>query len=223
MIINIGKNNLIKLVSNQLTNNFSLDVNEESFLLEAISEALQRTERCFSNTNNKYYWNKNGELVFNPYHSAQNSIFLYFLSKEAWLMGKTLLADRIYYLNKMLNCCDLFYEIDLPEIFLLEHPVGSVMGRASYSNFFVFYQNCTVGGNKDAYPILGEFVWLFANSTIIGKSDIGSNVFVSAGTLIMDENIPDNTIVFGKSPNLILKQKPKEYFYNKSIFNFHKK
>ena len=123
----------------------------------------------------------------------------------------------------MLNCCDIYYETNLPDIFFLDHPVGSVMGRASYSNYFTFAQNCTVGGNHGIYPCFGEFVSLFANATVIGNSQIGNNVFISANTLVKDEVISDNTIVFGKSPNLIFKQKPPEYFYQASVFKSHKK
>jgi serine O-acetyltransferase len=85
------------------------------------------------------------------------------------------------------------------------------MGRAEYSDKFYFYQGCTVGGNKGKYPILQEGVVMFANSTILGDSQIGNNVLISAGTLIKDEIIPDNCMVFGQSPNLVIKVKDKQY------------
>lgn len=45
-----------------------------------------------------------------------------------------------------MNGVDLFYAIELPQKFGAEHPLGSVMGRAKYSEGFFFYQGCTVGG-----------------------------------------------------------------------------
>jgi serine O-acetyltransferase len=221
-IINFSRDELNKLVFKQIHNNFNLYKNDETSLLSAISNSLLRTEKCFTENTNKYYLNDNKELIFSPYHSGQYSIFLYFASREAFLGGNKLLADKIYYLNKMLNCCDLYYEVVLPDIFFVEHPIGSVMGRASYSNFFLFQQNCTVGGNHDIYPCFDEFVWLFAGATVIGDANVGNNVFISANTYIKDETIPDNTIVFGKSPNLVLKHKTPEYFYNASPFKTHK-
>jgi serine O-acetyltransferase len=223
MIISIGKDNLMDLVCKQIRNGFVLDRTDLSDIQVAISNALSRVEKCFTEAITKYYWNDKNQLIFNPFHSGQYSVFLYYLSREVWKNGNISLADRVYYLNKMLNSCDLYYEVSLPDIFFLDHPIGSVIGRASYSNYFVFQQNCTVGGNHGIYPRFGEFVWLFANATVIGDSDIGNNVFVSAGTLIKDETIPDNVIVFGRSPNLILKQKPLEYFYNASPFKVHKR
>ena len=41
----------------------------------------------------------------------------------------------------------------MPDIFLLSHPVGTVLGRAKFEDFFVVHQRVTVGGDKDLnYP-----------------------------------------------------------------------
>lgn len=111
-----------------------------------------------------------------------------------------------------MNCVDLFYAIDLPDVFSAEHPVSSVMGRASYGNGFFFYQGCTVGGTMDKegiihYPIIGENVRMFSNSSILGKCIIGNNVKIGAGAIVKNQDVPDNTIVFGESPNLVIKRK----------------
>lgn len=85
------------------------------------------------------------------------------------------------------------------------------MGRAVYGNYFYFYQGCTVGGNgvigKEKYPTIGEHVTMFSDSKIIGESCIGNNVIISANTYIINADIPDNSMVFGQSPNLIIKPK----------------
>ncbi len=144
------------------------------------------------------------DSYFNPFHSAQYTIFLYYYSN---IMGKSnsLLADKLYYLNKVLNSCDLFHQVELPDIFFTDHPVGSVMGRAKYSDFFSFAQNCTVGNNNGIYPVIGKNVRMCANSMILGNCHIGDNVILGANTCIKDENIPENALVFGSSPNLIIK------------------
>jgi serine O-acetyltransferase len=123
------------------------------------------------------------------------------------MIGKSnyLLADKLYYLNKILNSCDLYHQVNLPDIFFLDHPVGSVMGRALYGDYFSFCQNCTVGNNRGIYPVIENHVSMCANSMIIGNCHIGDNVILGAGTMIKDENIPANSLVFGQSPNLIIK------------------
>ena len=155
---------------------------------------------------NKYY-SRDNETYFNVFHSGQYCIYLYYLSNEVWKLGNSLLADKIYYLNKIMNGLDMFYEVELPDYFSLDHPVGSVIGRAHYSNGFSFSQNCTVGNNKGIYPVLGENFRMCANSMIIGNCHVGDNVTLGAGTLVKDQDIPSNSLVFGQSPNLVIKHK----------------
>ncbi|EJF09718.1 transferase hexapeptide repeat containing protein, partial [Pontibacter sp. BAB1700] len=188
---------------------------EEKLILKDLIEiALIRSEKCFSRSRNKYY-SKNGETYFNPFHSGQYTIFLYYLSNSIYLTGDNrTLADRIYFLNKTLNSCDLFYEISLPEIFMLDHPVGSVMGRAEYGNYFSFSQGCTVGNNKGIFPKIGENVKMLAYSKILGNCNVGNNVVVAANTFIKDTDIPDNALVFGASPNLLFKENKMLYGKN---------
>lgn len=47
---------------------------------------------------------------------------------------------------------------------------------------------------------------MYANSSLIGKCDIGDNVILGAGALVKDAVIPSNSLVFGQSPNLIIKE-----------------
>lgn len=119
----------------------------------------------------------------------------------------SILADKVYYLNKVMNSVDLFYEIELPDHFGVEHPLGSVMGRAKFGDEFFFYQGCTVGGNHLTYPTIGSNVTMYANSSIIGNCHIGDNVSLGAGCLIKDQDIPSNSLVFGQSPNIVIKTK----------------
>lgn len=208
MKIDRSNHEIINYVNHQLYNFFAVDDDISKFL----DIALQRVENCFRFTKNKYYHEQDGTVLFSPYHSGQYSIFLYYLSNTIFLESKnTSLATRVYYLNRILHSVDWYYEISLPEYWGVEHPLSSVLGRASYSNGFFIYQGCTVGGNKGKYPTMGENVILYSNVTVIGDTKIGNNVIVSTGTTIKDEIIPDNCIVFGQSPNIVIKEKGKSY------------
>ncbi len=46
---------------------------------------------------------------------------------------------------------------------------------------------------------------MFANSSVIGNSHVGSNVIISAGTRVVNQDVPSNCIVFGESPQLVFK------------------
>lgn len=118
--------------------------------------------------------------------------------------GKNL-ADKIYYLNKIMHSVDIYHEVILPESFFLEHPVGTVLGRASYQDGFMAYQNCTVGGNKGRYPTLGKDFHMMSGSKVLGDSHIGNGVTLAANTYVKDTDIPSGATVFGSSPNLMFK------------------
>lgn len=206
MICDYSDEYLIDLISIQLKI-FKVTKKEINEIANILPEVKRRVEFSFSHSKNKYY-RKNGEVYFNPYHAAQYTIFLYFLSNALFKNNKenSMLCDKIYYLNRMLNGCDLFYEVNLPDIFFLDHPLGSVIGRGQFGNYFSFSQGCTVGNNKGVYPVFGEKVKMMSNSKVLGTCSIGNNVIIAANTYIKDTNIPNNTIVFGISPNLVLKK-----------------
>lgn len=212
MKLAISKEELLQLLKLQLGHFFILNDAESNLLDNTIDEVLLRCELCFSQNPNKYYKN-DSEVYFNPYHSVQYMTFLYYYSNTLYHKGihEKFLCDKIYYLNKVMNGVDIFYAVELPDYFSAEHPVGSVLGRAKYGNGFMFYQNCTVGGIEkgaiEIYPVLGENVCLYANSSIIGKCYVGNDVSIGAGALIKNQNIPEHSIVFGSSPSIIIKKK----------------
>ena len=165
---------------------------------------MHRSFYCFKNTKNKYYGDL-GEIKFSPWHSGQWCIFLYYLS-NCLSSQHSDTASKVYYLNKMLNNVDLYHEVELPIVFSLDHPLGSVLGRAIYGNYFSFSQGCTVGNNKGIYPTIGTNVRMLSNSKIIGRSKIGDNAVISANCYIKDIDVPSDTIVFGQSPNLTFRK-----------------
>lgn len=113
MIISPSLETLKKLVRHQINHLFLLESVEDEAIERLLPEALYRTEKCFTHSQNKYY-KKDGEVFFSIYHSGQYCIFLYFLSRQAYLAGTNLkaLADKIYYLNKSLNGLDLYYDLN---------------------------------------------------------------------------------------------------------------
>ena len=206
MIISVPQSDIPAILIHQLESFFPISEKDKECINERLGGALFKAEKCFCPNPNKYY-HRNGETYFNPFHSGQYTIFLYFFSREVFLFGNTLLADKIYYLNKIMNSCDLFYEVELPSFFSLDHPQGTVIGRAKYSDGFTFAQYSTVGNNKGIYPVIVKNCRMCMNSAIIGNCHIGDNVTIGAGCLVKDIDIPSDSLVFGQSPNLIIKKK----------------
>ena len=107
---------------------------------------LFRSEICTSKLANE-------RKDFSPYHTVSWSVFLYYLSNTlSDGGGEKHTPDReaevVYYLNKVMHANDWFYGIQLPNHFWAEHPLGSVLGRAKYGDYFFVYQGTTVGGNR---------------------------------------------------------------------------
>lgn len=207
----------VKLLETQLRN-FFIDVNM-GVIERKIEVAWERCIEALSVSNNKYLnlVRMNHSKLLS--HSGCWSIFLYYLSNS--LKSSPNEADKIYYLNKILHSIDWFYEINLPVHFMVEHPLGSVLGRAEYGDYLFIYQGVTIGGNISlngianiTYPIIGDYVIFLSNAKVLGNVHVGNNVIFSASSYVINEDIPDNSIVFGMSPNLTIKREPekiKEY------------
>lgn len=171
-----------------------------------IDNAIEKTKKSFDASNRPHYL-KNGFSVLN---TCVYSVFLYHMSHDIAGDGcdenRCKLADKLYYLNKIMNCVDWYWNISLPEHFIVDHPLGSVLGRAKYGDYFSIYQGVTVGESlkKDevALPTLGHHVIMFSDSKIIGKCNIGNYVILSANSCVINTHIPDCSIVYGKGKDI---------------------
>lgn len=169
-----------------------------------IAQALERFTHCLRNVRTKYIQSPTLELA-DFYNSDKYALFLAFLARGLYLSGKPICAAQVYYLNKIFHALDIFYEVEIPSIFLLTHPVGSVLGRARYSDYFCAYHNCTVGSSKQGeithYPSFGRGVLMYGGSRVIGKCTIGDNVIFGANAFIIDTDVPSHSVVVGTYPN----------------------
>lgn len=218
--LNMNEISIYDSISKQLEkqlSNFWVDINFNR-IEKKIDEAYDLCMNCLSASYDKYL---NPDSFSSPrftlHHSGCWCIFLYYLSKCLAGNPDTLCdAEMVYYLNKILHNVDWYCEINLPSHFMVQHPLGSVLGRACYGDYLFIYQGVTVGGNaslndgKLEYPTIGNNVALLSNAKVLGKCNIGNNVIVSANSYVINEDIPDNSIVFGSSPHLIIKRDEKK-------------
>lgn len=213
VIYTLPKTELGGAIFRQLESFFPpLNEEEKKMIEECLEIVIPQCEYNFSHSENKYFLTeKEGRRItrFDAFHSIQWMTLLYYLSHELYLC-KSNLCDKVYYLNKIMHSVDLFYAIELPQIWSAEHPLGAVMGRAKYNDGFFFYQGCTVGGTKDKegniyYPVIEENVRMYSNSSILGNCHIGKGAQIGAGAIVKNQDVPAGSIVFGQSPNLIIK------------------
>lgn len=117
MITQIPIGDISQQLIRQLSSVFIISKVEEELIHNYFDEVLIRCENCFSRNSNKYYW-LDGKTFFSPFQSAQYTIFLYYFSNTIFRKSHNrLLADKLYYLNKMMNACDIYYEVELPSFF----------------------------------------------------------------------------------------------------------
>jgi serine O-acetyltransferase len=200
--LSLSRTDLVAYVRKQFENLFP-DTAHLADLPRLVDLALNRVEHCFSQIRLKGYFG-DGRPRFSHGHSDQYAIFLYYLANSTFREkpGHPI-AEKAYALNKALHALDAYYEVQLPEIFAVQHPVGTVLGRASYSDYFFCYHNCTVGANLDNdYPTFASGVVMYGGSRVIGRTSLGHNTFVSTGAIIIDGGVVESdSVLHGIYPN----------------------
>jgi serine O-acetyltransferase len=147
-------------------------------------------------------------------YADQYLVYLWFLSNTVYKeRGDNALSNKLYYLNKALHGFDCMYSTGLPDIFLIFHGVGTMLGKAEYADYFVALQGCTIGSQKGLYPRLGKGVALTAHSAIIGGSVVGDRVSISAYTTVFESNIANDSVAFkdAESGKTVIKSAKRTY------------
>lgn len=170
---------------------------QADLIYKSASIALSRLDHCFSAINNSYFFDGD-KVIFDHLHGDQYAMWLYFIGNQLFLDGAPVSwCKKVFLLNKMMHGCDIFYEVELPSIFLLVHPLGTVLGRGSYQDYFMAYQRCGIGSNNDVYPRLGRHVTLRPGSAVLGNCKIGDNVAIASESLVLDHSVPPDSVYFG--------------------------
>lgn len=217
MILSISSDRLCHYTSTQL-NNFFPDETKISLEKELVEGALSRLNFCFKHVSLKHYFNGE-EVRFNHLFSDHYVMYLWYLSNVVFKQhGKCDLANKIYYLNKTLHGLDCMYDTAMPDIFLLFHSSGTMLGKAAYADFFIALQGCTVGSQKGSYPVFGKGVSLTANSSVIGNCVIGNRCTISTRTTIFQKNMADDTTAYMNFETGQLQMKTSRECYAQQFF-----
>ena len=180
-------------------------------LRSAVDIALARLDHCFSHIDNRYFFDGQN-TVFSHLHGDQYAMWLYLLANQLHRQGAPAsLCSKLFLLNKALHGLDAYYEVELPSVFLLVHPLGTVLGRGHYSDFFVAYQRCGIGSNNDVFPTLGHHLTLRPGAAVLGACTIGDHCQIAAESLVLDRDLPANTLYIGNPKTAVAKHQDKPY------------
>ena len=190
---------LAAYVTRQLNNMFPDDqIIQHEQLESLVINVFPALEHCFSHVNNRYF-SDGSSVFFNHLHGDQYSMFLYLLSRVAYEQKEeNNLQSKLFLLNKTLHGIDVYFEVELPSVFLFVHPLGTVLGRGRYQEFLTVYQRCGVGSNHNIYPRLGKYLTLHPGSSILGDCEIDDNVRIASESLVLDTNLGPNSLYVGK-------------------------
>jgi len=179
-------------------------------LRAVVREAWDRSAHCFAHIRHPAFSDDDGTAYFDHLHGDQYATFLYFASNSAYLAGDLALAKKLFLLNKAQSGFFCLYDTLLPPVVFLNHSLGTVIGRGTYGNYLVVTQNVTFGKDRDVAPTLGEGVVVYGGSVIAGASTIGNRVIIAAGTSILNDRVPSDSVVSGSSPRLVVNPRKRE-------------
>lgn len=224
MKLSINKTELKQYIGRQMDHFFPDDMVSRYYkgadIDRAFELALQRLENSFIHVVNAAYCDDEGQTYFQHMHSDQYAQFLYFYMNSLWKESQNkVICDKMLVLNRMLHGIFISYKCPLPDIFLLAHPVGTVLGNASYSDYLYVSQNVTVNtGEGDApTPKLGKGLFLSAGAKIIGEEEIGDRVCIGVDAVVYKKRIPSDKIVIRDTDGRILVKDNKKHI-QQSIF-----
>lgn len=146
-------------------------------------------------TNEYLIWRWQKTLRKCEYYQSISNIFgkiLYVLYK----VKKNILAKKVMF-DIPNNCFDTGLHIyHIGPIFVNEN--------ARIGKNCIIVGNCVIGGvrGKIGAPILGDNIYMGANTTIIGNIHIGDNVNIGAGTVVV-KSCKDNATIVGSENRVI--------------------
>lgn len=221
MRLSLAPDDLAGYTSALIRNYFPDDFQPPKKLNSLVRQAIERIEYCFDKIHLKYYRDQDGTR-FDHMNADHMASYLWFLGNSVWKeTGDEQLPTRLSYLNKIMHGLDLFHFVELPSIFLLLHPVGTVIGRASFDDYLLISQNCTIGDAGSAFPTFGRGALLNSGCSVLGDCKVGDEVIFGANSFILDTNIPDKSVVLGRFPDHRLipnkQTAPESHFFERGL------
>lgn len=175
-------------------------------LLPFVSRAVDDLVSSSTWIRDRYYSETALKTVDGLSHSDILANLISRTASHLYQSGNVAESDLLAKANKLLHGIDFFPRNPIPDVFMLVHPVGSVIGRITLPTLSVIYQGVSVGARlpnegECSYPRFSGPVVLFANSSVFGNCLVGKNVVFGAGSMVVECDIPDDSVVVGQFPN----------------------
>lgn len=196
-----------------------LEDDDRAICAALLPATLDEAARSFAITKDKYL-SSNGKARFHRYHFDQHAFLMILLARKLYLGGEVDLSEKLYFFNKSRYHIDWYPAVEFPTLTGFNHAFGAIIGKFTVTPAASLYfcQSCTIGSNiwfgnavnelsvtYDGYSYLDGHLTMLPSSQLIG-SKINGRVILSNGSCLINEEVDDLTICFGRSPNLIKKK-----------------
>ena len=134
------------------------------------------------------------------FHTGLQAVSMYRESHQLWLAGEKEKAREINFIAHQLTGCDIHPGATIGKRFFIDHATGVVIGETTIIGDNVsLYQGVTLGGvsfNKGKrHPTIGNHVVIGCNACVLGNINIGNNVRIGAGSVVLKDVPGDCTVV----------------------------
>ncbi|MBQ9071360.1 MAG: serine acetyltransferase [Clostridia bacterium] len=133
---------------------------------------------------------------------------------------------KIYYVYKLRMLqqkagVQIPYKTEIGKGFYIGHANNIVINpNAKIGNNVNVAQGVTIGqenrGSRMGSPVIGDKVWIGANSVIVGNITIGDDVMIAPLTFV-NFDVPNHSIVIGNPAKIIHKDNATEDYINRTV------
>jgi serine O-acetyltransferase len=160
------------------------------------------------------------EIIF--CYPGLQAVTVYRIAHQLYKQGISLMPRIMSEYAHGLTGIDIHPGADIGESFFIDHGTGVVIGQtAEIGNRVRLYQGVTLGAlalprdagvrlrGKKRHPTIEDDVIIYAGATILGGRTVIGARSVIGGNVWLTESIPQDTTVFLKNPELVVKNNPK--------------
>jgi serine O-acetyltransferase len=176
---------------------------------------------------NRYFGKTDFKHLIKAFILIPGFRFSYFFRKSMHFKSR---SRVLYYLLRFFHRhYSLKYSIDIPvttrigEGFYIGH-LGNIVisGAATIGKFCNIAQGVTIGqtyrGDNAGAPIIGDYVWIGANSVVVGGITIGNDVMIAPLTFV-NQNIPSHSIAIGNPMKIISREFATQGYINNVLYD----
>lgn len=137
--------------------------------------------------------------IYDKQRKGQLPLYQYWLRKTQQSPNKV--NKVIYRVIQFFYKCEIPYQVNIGRGLYIGHPYCiTINPKVIIGINCNIHKGVTLGqenrGKRKGAPVIGDFVWIGVNATIVGGVKIGNDVLIAPNTFV-NIDIPDHSIVFG--------------------------